>query len=386
MFEGVTRKVVFSTVLQAEDSFDSMIKQLFLLTAILIAAVPVHAKTEFGKLQNAAFRIDVPTNWNHGLVVYCHGYDPHPGGVGYDEQKPLPPELAVFVNAGYALIQSVYSAGGWALEQAIPDIDTLRKYFIEHYGRPKETFITGHSLGGLLTVATLEKNPEAYDAGLDLCGVVGDASRVLTRAFDHRVIFDYYFPGVLPNPVKIPKDFQITEQLSKKVYDRLLAKPQAAAVLRRLTGIKTNKDYAWVIVFGTFVLKDIEERAGGNPFDNRNTIYAGADNDNALNDGVRRYAADPHALVYLQRYQTLTGHLTRPVLAIHTTYDPLVPPSIPNEYSLHAREAGSGEMFVQQYVKHDGHCAITAEETEKGFQELRKWKDGQPAPKAGWLQ
>ena len=362
-----------------------MIQRLFLIAAILVAAVPAHSKTEFGKLQNAAFRIDVPDNWNHGLVVYCHGYDPHPGGVGYDDHKPLPPELAVFVNDGYALIQSGYSAGGWALEQAIPNVEALRKYFIEHYGRPKETFLTGHSLGGLLTVAMIEKNPEAYNAGLDLCGVVGDATSVLTRAFDHRVMFDYYFPGLLPDPVKIPPDFQITDELTKKVYDRLLAKPQAAATLRKLSGIRNNKDYAWVIVFGTFVLKDIEQRARGNPFDNRNTIYTGTDNDNALNDSVHRYAPNPDALAYLQRYQTLTGHLTRPVLAIHTTYDPLVPQSIPNEYSLRSREAGSGEMFVQQYVKHDGHCAITAAETEKGFQELRKWKEGQPAPKAGWL-
>ena len=63
----------------------------FLLFAAL--AIPASAKTEFGKLGAAEFRIDVPANWNHGLVLYCHGYDPHPVGVGYDPKKPLPPEL-----------------------------------------------------------------------------------------------------------------------------------------------------------------------------------------------------------------------------------------------------------------------------------------------------
>src|ERR1700757_3385323 len=69
-----------------------------LLTALLLLAtlaVPASAKTEFGKLGAAEFRIDVPANWNHGLVLYCHGYDPHSVGVGYDPKKPLPPELAV---------------------------------------------------------------------------------------------------------------------------------------------------------------------------------------------------------------------------------------------------------------------------------------------------
>jgi pimeloyl-ACP methyl ester carboxylesterase len=355
------------------------------LVLLLVATLPALAKTEFGKLQEAEYRIDVPANWNHGLVVYCHGYDPHPGGVGYDQRKPLPPELAVFLKEGYAVAQSGYSAGGWALEQALPDVEALRKYFIDKYGQPKETFITGHSLGGLLTVVLIETNPQAYDAGLDLCGVVGNTTTVLTHAFNSRVLFDYYFPGALPSPAKVPRNFQMSQELTQAVFNRIKAKPQAAAAIRKLTGIHDDKDLAGVTIFGTYVLMDIEKRSGGNPFDNRNTIYTGTADDNALNDGVKRYAADPDALAYLQRYHTLTGHLTRPVLAIHTTYDPLVSPVYANNYSLLARENGAGDLFVQQYVKHDGHCHITAEETEKGFQELRRWKDTRQAPKGGWL-
>jgi pimeloyl-ACP methyl ester carboxylesterase len=378
--------MVSSSFNTLEALFLRMIQKL-LATLIVLGGIvaPAHAKTEFGKLQGAEYRIDVPANWNHGLVVYCHGYDPHPAGVGYDEKKPLPPELAVFVKAGYAVIQSGYSAGGWALEQAIPDVEALRKFFIQKYGQPKETYITGHSLGGLLTVAMIEKYPDTYDAGLDLCGVAGNATSVLTRAFDSRVIFDYYFPGLLPSPANVPKNYEMTEQWSKTIFDRLQAKPQSAAVVRKLTGLHNDKDLAGTIIFVTYVLKDIEQRAGGNPFDNRDTIYNGSPDDNAFNDGVKRYPAEPGALAYLQRYLTLTGHLTRPVLAIHTTYDPLVPPSIPNDYSLLTREAGAGDLFVQQYVKHDGHCHITAEETEKGFQELKRWKTTHQAPKAGWL-
>jgi pimeloyl-ACP methyl ester carboxylesterase len=361
-------------------------KLLAILTVLSAMALPGHARTEFGKLQGAEYRIDVPANWNHGLVVYCHGYDQHPGGVTYDERKPLPPELAVFVKDGYALIQSGYSAGGWAVEQAMPDIEALRKYFVEKYGSPKETYITGHSLGGLLTVAMIEKYPEIYEAGLDLCGAVGSAPSMLTRAFDARVLFDLYFPGLLPSPAKVPKDYEMTEELSKRIFDRLLAKPTSSAAVRKLTGVHADRDLAGLVVFLTFILKDIEQRAGGNPFDNRNTIYTGSADDDALNDGVQRYAPDPGTLAYLQRYAALTGHLTRPVLAIHTTYDPLVPPEIPSEYSLKTREAGAGDLFVQQYVKHGGHCHITAEETAKGFQELKRWKNARQTPKAGWLR
>jgi len=362
-------------------------KTFFLTLLILGASVaPASAKTEFGKLQNAEYRIDIPANWNHGLVLYCHGYDPHHTGVGYDEKKPLPPELAVFVKLGYALGQTGYSSGGWAVEQAMPDIEALRQYFIKTYGQPKETFITGHSMGGLLTVVMIETSPQSYDGGLDLCGAVESAPRLLTRGFDARVLFDYYLPGILPNPAKVPHDYELTEELSKTVFDRIQAKPQAAAAVRKLLGVHNNKDLTGTLVLVTYILKEVEQRAGGNPFDNRDTIYSGSADDNALNDGVKRYAADPGALAYLQRYVTLSGHLTRPVLAIHTTYDPLVSPAVPNGYSLLTREAGSGELFVQQYVKEEGHCHITADETEKGFQELRRWKDSRQAPKAGWLK
>ncbi len=357
-----------------------------LLFVVLWMCMAVHAKTEIGKLQGAEFRIDVPGNWNHGLVVYYHGYSAENHGVGYDEKKPLDPALAIFTKAGYALIQSGYSQGGWALKQAVPETEALRRYFIDKYEKPKETYVAGHSMGGLLTVMTIEQSPENYVAGLDLCGAVSEAPSLLSRAFDLRVLFDYYFPAELPNPAKVPGSYEASEKLGQRVGTLLQSKPQAAAALRRFGGVHDNRDLTNDLLFGTWVLKDIERRAGGNPFDNRNTIYTGTTDDNALNDHVRRYASDPGALSYIQRYYTPTGHLTRPVLAIHTTYDPLVSPGVPSAYAQLTRTAGSGDRFVVQYVEHDGHCNITPEEIERGFAELRQWKDKGVAPEPGRLQ
>jgi len=361
-------------------------KRAPVLFVVLWMCVAVQAKTEFGKLQGAEFRIDVPDNWNHGLVVYYHGYAAENHGVGYDEKKPLDPALAVFTKAGYAVIQSGYSQGGWTLEQAVPETEALRRYFIDKYEKPKETYAAGHSMGGLLTVMAIEQSPENYVAGLDLCGAVSDAPSLLSRAFDLRVLFDYYFPAVLPNPSKVPIDYEASEKLRKRVGSLLQSKPQAAATLRRFAGANGNPDLTSDLLFGTWVLKDIEQRAGGSPFDNRNTIYAGTSDDNAVNDHVKRYAADRGALTYLQRYYTPTGRLTRPILAIHTTYDPLVSPAVPSAYAQLARTAGSGDRFVVQYVEHDGHCNIGPEEIERGFAELRQWKDTGVAPAPGRLQ
>src|SRR5579884_1248182 len=98
----------------------------------IAAALAAEPKTEVGEINGAKFRIDVPANWNGGLVMYCHGYNPDP--VAYDGDKKLSPVLAVFTDAGYALAQSGYATGGWAVQEAVVDTENLRRYFINKYG------------------------------------------------------------------------------------------------------------------------------------------------------------------------------------------------------------------------------------------------------------
>jgi pimeloyl-ACP methyl ester carboxylesterase len=343
------------------------------LAFILFAAQAAgQTKVETGEINGARFRIDVPEQWNGGLVVYCHGYSPAP--VRYDNPK-LNPVLQVFVDEGYAVAQSGYAAGGWAIQEAIVDTEALRRYFVAKYGPPKETYITGHSMGGFLSMAILERFPNVYDAGLPLCGPLGPAAWFMERrVFDMRVVFDYYFPGALPSPVAVPADFQMGKERNAEIQALLDRQPDKAEAVRRFSGIRTNQQLAATLVFWTYILKDLQQRSGGNPFDNRNTIYEGTPDDNALNDGVRRYAADPRAAEYLRAWYTPTGRLTRPMLHLHTTYDVLVPPWTPNMYSILAAQGGGSEFFVQRYIKRDGHCAIQPDEIRSGFQQLREWR------------
>lgn len=341
-------------------------------------------RTETGEINGAKFRIDIPENWNGGLVVYCHGYNPRP--VNYDNPK-LAPVLAVFVDQGYALVQSGYAAGGWAIQEAVTDTENLRRYFIRKYGPVKETYVTGHSMGGFLTMVLMETNPSSYDAGLPLCGPLGPSDWFMSRgAFDGRVLFDYYFPGELPDPAKVDVNFENTPAVAKRLEQLFESSPEKAAILRNRDHLKNNKDLASTLSFVTYLLKELQERTGGNPFDNRSVIYSGTPDDNAVNSGVKRYSADAKAVRYLREYYTPSGHIAKPMLAVHTSYDPLVPAWIPNMYQTLAEQAGSEVNFVQQYVKHDGHCAILPAETAKAFSELREWKSSGVRPQGGELQ
>ena len=352
--------------------------------------------TEVGTLAQVPYRIDIPAAWNHALVVYYHGYSQGP--YLYRARGPLNEQTQPIFDRGYAIIQSGYSVSGWALAQAYPETEQLRLYFLDHYGKPAEgkeartmeTIVEGASMGGALAVATLELNPRPYEAGLDLCGSVGPADLAFQRRFAWRAAFDFYFPNVLPPLVPGPIDFRDTPAAEKRVFDALHANPPAAAAIRNLTGLHSDHDVAEDMAYFTYVLADMQHKAGGNPFDNQNYLYTGATPgatpaDNALNDGVHRYAADPRARDYLMHHYTPTGRLNHPMLALHTTYDPRIPGSTLAVYAEQVAIAGFSGNLVQQYVHRDGHCTFTEEEVGRTFDELMDWVHTGRRPAAGLL-
>src|ERR1700761_7082491 len=193
--------------------------------------------TEVGLLDGAAYRIDIPAHWNHSLVVYYHGYALQP--ISFHIAERLTGQEQPFFERNYAVIQSAYSKTGWALQQAYPETDALRRYFIRKYGQPNETYVAGGSMGGQLVAVTLEINPKPYTGGLNLCGSVGPTYFNFNHRFAMRAAFDYYFPGVMPPLVPVPASFEDTLADRDKVLDALHDNPEAAASLRNLTGLHT---------------------------------------------------------------------------------------------------------------------------------------------------
>jgi len=357
--------------------------------------------TEVGTLSGTQYRIDIPAAWSgnpkHALVVYFHGYSE--SLFTYRADGPLNEQTQPIFDRGYAIIQSAFSTSGWALAEAYPETEQLRQYFLKKYEQPAtgkkaakemETIVAGGSMGGALVVAELELNPKPFAGGLDLCGSVGPTDLAFQRRFAWRAAFDFYFPNLMPPLVPTPPDFRESHALRVRVLDALTANPAAATALRGLMDLHSDRDVADQIVYFTFVVADMQHRAGGNPFDNRNFLYSGASPtstaaDNALNDGVRRYAAEPQARDYLLHHYTPNGRLGRPMLALHTTYDPRIPGNTLAVYGEQVAIAGFSQNLVQQYVRRDGHCAFTQEEVGRTFDELIQWIHNGKRPPAGLL-
>jgi len=341
---------------------------------------PTNETIETGVIDGAAYRIDLPREWNHGLIVFYHGYATGPMQLA--PRGFLPPALRQFVDRGYAVAQSAFSSTGWAIEQGSADSEKLRRYFVEQHGKPKESFVVGMSMGGILVVHALETFGPAYDGGLSMCGAIERSDYLLERDFLLLSAFDFHFPGVLGPLYPAAQDFEPTPQAEQKIAAALGGNPSAAQALLRWWGVGNQRTLADMLAFDYFEIAELQRRAGGNPFDTEDFLFTGSGNDHALNSGVRRFAADAAAASYVQRWYTPSGRLTRPLLALHDTGDPLVPAYTAFDYALAARHAGHADNFVQQFVARDGHCAFTAPEVGRAFDELVIWvHDGKrPAP------
>jgi pimeloyl-ACP methyl ester carboxylesterase len=349
------------------------------------AAAPADdIKTEMGEIDGATFRIDMPAKWNKGLVVMNHGYSPEP-------RKPQPgpasARIKMFTDRGFAVVQSSYSKGGWAIEQAMTDNEKLRQYFVKKYGKTNSVIATGGAMGASVTTASVEMRPDVYDAGLVTC-CSGLESRLenMNWNFEMLALFEYYFPGVQP-PVVGPLngyEYSIgnTSPTAKKIQAALDASPEKAEIFRRAWGRK-KEDVAGTVAFHTYLIHEAQERSGGNPFSNETTIYNVDDDHAKVNSGVKRYAADPGKDAYLKKWYTATGNLKKPLMILSPIYDPIVPADTTEAYVAIARRAGNADKVAFQFFDHYGHGSVTTPEVASAFDELLVWMKGGAKPKSG---
>jgi pimeloyl-ACP methyl ester carboxylesterase len=332
---------------------------------------------ESGAINGAAFRIEIPAKWNKGLVMYAHGYRT----VGAGPMNPDNPFAKafrdVFLSRGFAFAESAYSAQGWAVKEGIEDTEALRRHFVAKYGKPAETYIIGHSMGGHITVATIERYPEAYQGALPMCGPLGASVDFFNNGlFDMLVTFEAMFPDTIGSPYEPRAD------TAARVKAAIAAQPDRAAAYGRRFG-RAVGDLPPTLGFFHVIAAELKERAGGEPFDNRNRIYSGFGDDAALNRAVKRYAADPSAREYLRQYASPTGRTADPVLTIQTTSDSLVLGSDVTAYEVLTALAGTSDRFVARFVEAIGHCNFTPAQIGGAFDALLGWARHGKRPDAG---
>lgn len=338
-----------------------------------------------GTLNGAPYRIEIPAGWNGGLVMYAHGYELV--GAPFQPEIPRHAEFRrAFTSRGFAFAQSWYRGQGWAVREGIEDTEALRRHFIGRYGQPDSTFVTGHSMGGLITVATIETRAAEYDGALPFCGVLAPAVDALRgRLFDVLVTFDYLYPGVLTSSPRGLADLDAPIPPRDTIAAAVRADPAGAEALGRRFGVRPQS-VPGLVWFYAVIFRELQQRAGGNPFENRGSAYHGLGDDPAFNRGVRRYAADSAAVSYLRAWFSPTGRIADPVLAVHTTYDAVVEPEQMDRYRALTQLAGTADRFAASYVVADGHCIFTPAQVGAAFDALRTWAATGAKPAEGEIR
>jgi pimeloyl-ACP methyl ester carboxylesterase len=409
------------------------------LAAIAIAVVPsAHAQTVTtlsGTLPDgAAWKAEVPAEWNGTLLLYSHGYRfPGSSNPAVDVGDPL--TGGWLLDHGFALAGSSYARTGWAIEEGIRDQLALLDELRQRIGQPHTTIAWGHSLGGMITAGLVQVAPDRFDGALPMCGVLAGAVGTWNQGLDSLFAFKTLLaPDSGLQLVRITDptgNFQLAQQLlaAAQGTPQGRARLALAAALADLPGWTDASqpepaagDFATMLAnqigaigslgipFGFLARAEVEARAGGNPSWNTGVDYAhqlelsadrqeveavyqqaGLDLQADLQtlNSAERISADPGAVRYLTEHIVYDGDLGGdPVLALHTTDDPLVVVEQEQAYDSAVSRAGDSDLLRQVFVHRGGHCSFTPAEHIAALQTLltrvhnQSWERGQTGASA----
>jgi hypothetical protein len=338
-----------------------------------VAAIP--GPCDVGLLPGGARSlVCVPSaGWNGELVVFAHGYVAATRPLNFynltlADGTSLP---ALAQGLGYAFAATSYRKNGLAILEGVEDIRQLTSAFAASHGAPLKTHLTGVSEGGLVAVLASERSPELFTDALSACGPIGNFGAEIDYFGDLRVLFDYFFPGVVPgSPIDIPPVVMANWDTVyvPAITAALAARPDRALALMRTakaaydpanpaTIVNTTINALWYNVFAT---NDAAAALGGNPYGNRTRLYFGSSNDALLNRSVQRFSASAAARTALRAYQT-TGNLSIPLVTLHTVADEVVPAWHELLYLFKVDPVARGR-FIPLPVFRYGHCNFTAAE------------------------
>jgi hypothetical protein len=362
-------------------------RYLFSLLFLLAAAFPASAQIstcapDGTQTSGAKYRICLPSpgNYNGELVVYAHGYVSPllPPGIP-ESQLRLPNGVSIptAVNSlGFGFATSGFSVNGWAIKEGIADLKDLVDIYTQQVGAPSRVYPVGVSEGGLIAAKSIEMFPSTYAGSFAACGVVGDFPFQINYVKDWQILFNYYFPGVIPgSPVSIPNDVIANyDTLYRPAITAAIAtnpfKARQMMIAANIVGLTAPEVLVNSLNFAEFNVSGTNAavaKFGGQPYSNITRTYTGTTNDSALNAGVQRFSPDPAAVAEMQSFYQTSGAITRPVVTMHNTLDPTVPYQHEILYQQKVALANASSLHLNIPAPAYGHCNFTTAQWLAGF-------------------
>jgi hypothetical protein len=366
-----------------------------------------------GVLNGSAWRIEVPkTGWNGQLVMWAHGY----AGTGASLTVGTPIMRRYLIANGYAWAASSYSKNYYDVRAGVEDTNALANKFValaaangRTLAAPSKIFITGVSMGGHITAAAIEAETQAnavnkvkYNGAVPLCGVVGDNE-----------LFNY-FAG-----------YQLAAQQLAGLPMSSFPQADFAAIAPAIQATLWTSFPTQTNAIGDKLKNIVAYLSGGpRPFfaegwasaGNQGNIWASIGGDGTINGILNANVLDTTALTYkvdassasttaldtafnnsiykikptadanrlrrdgLRWIPQVAGDFGVPVVSLHTLGDLFVPFKMEQVYAARAKAKGNDKWLVQRAIRDVGHCAFTAAEAAKAFDDMVKWEAGGPKP------
>jgi alpha-beta hydrolase superfamily lysophospholipase len=336
------------------------------------------AAQQWGLLDGAGYRIEIPDRWNGELVMWAHGFR----GYGKELTVTDPPFRRFLIENGYAWAASSYRANGRVAALGEQDTYDLSKLFARTVGTPTRTFITGESMGGYVTGLAIQNRPNYYAGAMPVCGVMGDHE-----------LYDYFLDVVLgvqaitgiTATYPLPDNWltDIVPQLAR-ILGNDPAKFAAFSnlVMFRSGGARPYFPLSFAQWTDSLLaLGQPDPGAPALPASNERTVYQ-LDADPALSAEEQKLNAVmarvnrlnfPLPPAGLADVPALIGDLSVPVLTMHTIGDLFVPISMEQSYARRAAAHGASGLLVQRAIRDIGHCAFNQSEWNQAFADLSRW-------------
>ncbi len=362
-----------------------------------------------GVLNGAAYRIEVPENWNGKLVMYAHGYR----NTVLALTTGNPSIRRYLIENGYAWAASSYTTNWYDVRAGVEDTNALALNFrriAAERGRtldaPTRTYITGHSMGGHIAAAAVEaetlntaRNRVRYDGAAPMCGVTGDTE--LFNTFAAMQVSAQAVAGIPRYPtanfadIKPLVDAALFTRLTTPVTPTVGRGQQYASIVENLTGgqrplfdVALAYGGSFGAAYGTFgsdgTVNGILNR---NVLDTNRftyTIEGDPTASAAINGAALTLTADPEANRLrrdgLRWIPKVNGEFSVPVVSIHTIGDLFVPFNMMQIHRERAEAKGNGDRLVTRAIRGISHCDFTVAEQVEAFADLVDWVENGNKP------
>ncbi len=396
-------------VAAASDAVDMSTTQRF---AGKLASYDNNAKSPF-----AAYRVEVPANWNGELVMYTHGY----AGEGATLAATDSAIRRYLIQNGYAWAASGYSKNSYDVRAGIEDTNKLALAFASITGKaaPTRTCIIGHSMGGHIAAAAMEEetlataqNKVRYACAVPMCGVMAEVdlfNGIAAQGLASLSIsgFNSQLPAALtgrqryqmllapefnPNSVKLPVHQALFNNFgSAGMTPKGAPGLQYANVIKNTTGgtrpmFDIGLSYGGSFAGGAYANFGVEGQLTGlltkYSLDTSKITYVidgDATASAALNAAAPRVTPDANFNPLRRdglRWLPLTnGRPYAPMVTIHTLGDLFVPFSMQQVYRNRVVAAGAtrADRVVQRAIRGATHCDFTNAEMQTAFDDMVKW-------------